>query len=377
MTMRRLALSLALLSCACRPRGEARYAAEERDLKYVEVGHDRTALTPESVRILGRDELPEGFERDNTSRRLSVAPGFPTSDDPHVVLGEISLSEKFDASEEELEASNFESPERLAALRVEAARHGANAVIRSTGYYQQGAWSTSFYKASYTAVYLSSSPRTYPSVDELLTRLKLPEGFHETQRVSLDLADLHTATIEVPMKRGHCYLLGLAFSPGEVSRPSHGPDAVTTIDFKLDLPTPLVIPGRNVIWAGAGSFSMYSDGGDGKSWHKLDGVWSRAGAGGLVCPVVDAQRGKVSFYTMFGAATEHPPPFNPGKGAAQVMVFEKSMPKPELDEELCGMCLDISKGCSLRKPLATCEPLRDCLATVHMPLATCEPFLDH
>ena len=151
---------------------------------------------------------------------------------------------------------------------------------------------------------------------------------------------------------------------------------MTPIDFKMALQKPIDIPGRHVIDAGDGSFTITTNSKDGKSWHRLDGIWSRAGAGGLGCPIVDDQKGKVSFYTTFGAATAHPPPFNPGKGAAQLMVFEKTMPKAELDERLCGMCFDTSKECSLRKPLASCAPLQSCLATVHMSLPTCEPFLD-
>ncbi|MFO0615013.1 MAG: hypothetical protein U0414_20655 [Polyangiaceae bacterium] len=366
---------LALLLTACRLPGAA-FVAEERDVKYTSVLDDRPAVAPESVQILGVDELPEGFDRDTTSGQLLVAPRFPSADDPHVILGNLSITEKFDADVDELKAKKPESPDRIAAIKLEAARHGANALIRTAAYYDQGAWGTSFYRGGYAAVYLSMKPKAYPSVDELITRLKLPEGFHEIQRVALDLADLRTATIDVPLKRGSCYLLGLAFEPGEVFRPQKGPDKVTPIDFKLDLPKPLVIPGRNVIWAGAGSLFAYSDKSDGKSWHELDGVWSRAGAGGLMCPVVDDQKGKVSFYTTFGSATEHPPPFNPGKGAAQVIVFEQKLPKAELDEKLCGMCFDISKQCSLRKSLATCEPLQSCLATVHMPFGVCEPFLD-
>jgi hypothetical protein len=171
-------------------------------------------VSPDDVRVFLRDELPEGFERDTTSRELSSAPEFPSSDDPNVILGALSLTEKFDASTDELRENSkaLDTPERLAALKVEAARHGANAVIASGGRYQQAPWSTSRYEASYEAVYLSTKPRAYPTVDELLKRLSLPDGFREIQRVSLDLADLRTATLDVPLKRGNCYLLALAFA---------------------------------------------------------------------------------------------------------------------------------------------------------------------
>ena len=112
---KQLPLLLAVVVSACRLPGTP-VLADHREVVFSGVEGGRTAISPDDVRILKRGELPEGFDRDSTSGRLSVAPQFPSSDDPHVILGEISLSEKFDATADEVKESKVESPERLATL---------------------------------------------------------------------------------------------------------------------------------------------------------------------------------------------------------------------------------------------------------------------
>lgn len=70
-----------------------------------------------AVRVITKDELPDGFSFDGN--RLEADPGIPSVDDPHVVLGEVDV----------VLDRRQPRPTYLHAMQVEAAKHGANAVV--------------------------------------------------------------------------------------------------------------------------------------------------------------------------------------------------------------------------------------------------------
>lgn len=327
-----------------------------------------------------REEIPDAFYYDEHSstleRRFIAAPGYPSKERPHRVLGKIKLIEDADVSffdREELRAGfSNESLRRVRhkIVSTEAARHGANAVfLLSSGLTQMVRMTRKSY--TYYAVDLSPDPPKYPEVSDLLEQLKLAkDGYREVKRFTAKLEDLPTRAPEsIPLKRGHCYMLAIAFQ-GPIDR--KGRD-VTTIDFKYEVPNPEVFPGIPYSNAGSGGFTQRRDGDQTmfRSQHSLDGIWSRTGAGTIACPVYRSQTAALSFTTFWGAATAHPPPLNAGRGLADFVVFEKKLEPKEFTEKGCLRCLQVSKSCSYREPLSACSELGQCLQTAGVPLSAC------
>ncbi len=328
----------------------------------------RAPIDPQDVVFYTRHDLPPGFELDRY--KFEMVPEFPSPEDPHQILGRIKLQERANVGADEAMKSVALTTQRNTAIRQEAANHGANGVLEVGDQWFPGRRAE--HRATYYALHISSAPRAYPEVNALLEKLALPEGYREIQRSTHQLEDLPETTFDVRLKRGHCYVLAMAFPPGEVDRPRQGADKVTPINFKVALPKAPQIPGYRVINASAGGFGRYRDNPkDGKSWHRLDGVWSRAGAGEIRCPVINTQVGSVSFFTRQGALTKNPPPFNPGTGTAELVIYERRLPPAEAAKKICGKCYHAYETCHPRKPLATCKALTECLPTVGMSVGAC------
>ncbi|MDI3284957.1 hypothetical protein [Polyangium sp. 15x6] len=283
---------------------------------------------------------------------MTVAPGYPSEERPHRVLGKIVLKERIDVStsyEEKLTAAwNNEAlrARREKLLAAEAARHGANAlylISSSTDRFARMPERTRVYYA----VSLSADPPKYPDVETLLGRLSLAkDGYHEVKRFTAKLKELPDRAPEtIQLKRGHCYMMAIAFHPGPVER-QHG--KVTSINFTYKVPNPEIFPGVPHINAGAGSFRERRDGDTSvlRSQHILDGLWSRTGAGEIACPVYRAQPAELSFTTFDGRALKNPPKFEPGRGTADFVVYERKLPAEYFTKTACARCIDVARQCS-------------------------------
>src|SRR5947207_15290127 len=78
------AIAIAVVGCATMapPPPKARFdAANPRS--------DLPATSASEIRVLTPDKLPDGFTLDRMT--LYAVPGMPSSDDPHVILGEVRV----------------------------------------------------------------------------------------------------------------------------------------------------------------------------------------------------------------------------------------------------------------------------------------------
>lgn len=331
---------------------------EASRVKIHETIHERT----EGIRFTQSGPLKE---------QAAVAPGYA-----HRILGVIELKESVDVAQydrERLDAA-FKN-EALRARReklllAEAARHGANALYKTTDF-SDGVRGLPGRTRHYLAVYLSPDPPQYPDVETLLERLELSkQGYKEVKRFTAKLEDLPTREPEtIQLKRGHCYMFAIAFHPERIERPHR---KVTSINFRYKVPNPVVFPGTPVLHGGAGGFTeRREDMTMTRSDEVLDGIWSRTGAGTIACPVYRTQPAELSFTTFQGRALKNPPPFAPGRGTADFVVYEQKLSDAEYKQRACGRCIETAQQCSHREPLASCTALSSCLQTTGLPLAAC------
>jgi hypothetical protein len=141
-------------------------------------------------------DLPEGIalERD----RLEIAKDFPTAEDPHRLIGELSLP--FDTTPDRFsEENNRKSRAQIAASAAKVtAEHGGNA------YFLDG---TRAY-----VLHLSSAAPAFPPASELLDQAKLvPEPYKESMRAKRSLEKLEP--VSVAMKHHTCYAAMWALAP--------------------------------------------------------------------------------------------------------------------------------------------------------------------
>jgi hypothetical protein len=375
--MRLLLVLLALLiACRGKPAGGIDFE-HTHEVEFRALAEDAPAVPASDVVIHESvAELPAGLEEDDD--KIFAAPGYPSEAEPHRVVGDVIVVEEVDISsfgdEEELEAAwtnDALRAERDKLVAAEAGRHGANAVFRrSFAGITRGTSSTSR-RITYHALRLSSAAPAYPSVDELLGRLDVAAaGYVEVRRFTVELEELPQRAPEpIALERGHCYALALAFHPEPIERPR---GEVTPIDFVYETPDPVVFPGIPVNDARQGAFRPgLEGGGDGKSWHVLDGYWSRAGVGLLECPVYRTQKASLRFTTFFGSATANPPPFVAGRGTAEIVLFDKKLAPAELTERACNRCWGSFETCAPQAPLAGCAELSECLQVAGVPLTSC------
>ncbi|HTJ41523.1 MAG TPA: hypothetical protein VL463_05480 [Kofleriaceae bacterium] len=207
-------LALILFAAACAvPAPVVRYEAANDQVR------EPAATAPSSVRVMTKDELPEGFTLDRMS--LSADPGIPSLDAPHVVLGEVRIR------------LNTRQPRAmwLQAMQVEAAKHGANAVVvlDETG---DDCYSNDDYKCRLgVAVHLSDAPpdKLAPAADVLASWLAehKDKGAATGAPHELDLAAPKRITFTP--KRGECTTVVLALdADAHVAR--HGTWSGVTLD---------------------------------------------------------------------------------------------------------------------------------------------------
>ncbi|MDC3953372.1 hypothetical protein [Polyangium jinanense] len=386
--MKRTSLLLALVLSIASASGCRRHGADginfehHHDLAYEPLAEDAPSAEASRVEIHdSRSELPDAFYYDEYAgtpeKRFTVAPGYPSEERPHRVLGTIRLKERVDVSgynEEKLTAAwknEALRARREKLLAAEAARHGANAlylIFSSTDRFAR----MPERKRTYLAVYLSPDPPRYPDVETLLGRLELKkDGYHEVKRFTAKLEELPDRAPEtIQLKRGHCYTLAIAFHPEPIDRPR---GKVTSINFTYKVPNPEVFPGIPHNNAAAGGFSERRDGDKSmfRSLHHLDGIWSRTGAGEIACPVYRTQPAQLSFTTFDGTMLKNPPKFEPGRGTSEFVVYERKLSAEKFNEAACIRCYDVARQCSYREPLASCAELGKCLQTTGVGLGVC------
>jgi len=385
--VKRTALLLALVlsvasASSCRRRGADGINFEhQHDLAYTSFVEDAPPAEASPVQIHEALELPDAFFYDpygaTPEKRFTAAPGYPSEERPHRVLGMISLKERVDVSgydEERLGAAwknEALRARREKLLAAEAARHGANALYLTSSVTDRFARMPER-RRTYYAVFFAPDPPKYPDVETLLGRLLLTkDGYREVKRFTAKLEDLRDRAPEtIQLERGHCYMMAIAFHPEPIERKF---SEVTSINFTYKVPNPEVFPGIPHNNATAGGFSKRRDGDQSRfySKHFLDGIWSRTGAGEIACPVYRTQPAELSFTTFDGLALKNPPKFEPGRGTADFVVYKHKLTPEKFNEAACIRCYNVAQECSYREPLSACADLNKCLQTAGVALGVC------
>ena len=108
----------------------------------------------------------------------------------------------------------------------------------------------------------------------------------------------------------------------------------------------------------------------------VDGVFARGGAGtmggdGRSVKIEFASRKASVRFTVLDGKAGPEPRWEPGAGKADFVVYERAVPKDQLDAEVCDFCRNAALSCNKRKPLDACEALQACFKQIEQPSTLC------
>lgn len=322
---------------------------------------DDTPVDTAGVQVL--DDLPVGLRKkyratssttvDTTHWTVDTKPDFPTADDPHRYVGQVSISVDVTWRMSPPEGAEREAKrkevlaEQLARAKAAAARRGGNAVIlmhedmvdddakRGVSWLADGKSCGGRCVRQtfvYNVLHLGGGEAP-PAVSgkEALAAL-MPEGYQPTiegQELAPELS--------LPLRRNRCYALGIAI------------DQPTT---ELAAPTTLRLAGLTV-----GKFLI--NGNLGTHTFKLDSAFSRAAVVELGCsPVTEKQVRKLTI------------PEGANTSSLRWSLFEKPLNATEAAREYCHQCSGDAHACGKITPEA-CKPLLECLSLRSVSVAQC------
>jgi hypothetical protein len=279
---------------------------------------------PGTTWIIFSRDLPVGFEHpretgaDGQSVMLApraAAPGYPTAEDPHAVVGRLIY---------EYSSGRVGLAREYAGRLLEfAAGHGANAV------YQAEDW-------SYWALYVSEATPDHPSADSVLANLVPKRGTVLAKR-SFDLGDQHPGSFEATVKRGKCYYMALALSAQARRNRTLGWGAAWSS----------MTPDRNGTFrpttATIGLFNQ-----------SFDGIADRGVVVRVTCPLVG---GKTTF-ELEASRYAHTAA---GSGEVVVALVETPLNRRDLIQASCDRC-DVRHFACGNMTRASCAPAVKCLA---------------
>lgn len=323
------------------------------------------AVRPEDVQILDtKTSLPPGVY---LGRRFALAQDYPSPDQPHRIVGSLQVSETI-----KYHLDVFKDPAFVArrneALKKAAAEHGANMLFQIWEQYPD----PGVHKIDYQAIWISSAEPVYPSVEEVVSRLRMQEdGFKELQRFTVKVADIVGRTLEpIQFKGGHEYMLAMVFHPGPVDL---GMTDKESLGFFVSVDKdPVYSFGRK---------SHFSDRID-KLFDpaaispRVDGVFARGGAGpmtsrgGWLKFELASRSAKVRFEKQ-DSYSGSKPFAKMGAGEADFIVFERKVSQDELADAACYFCRNVALSCPKRGSLNACEPLRACFKKIEQPSSLC------
>jgi hypothetical protein len=206
-------LALAIAAGCAVPRPVVEYEAARHQA-------DLAATDPSAVRVIPADQLPDGIALDGV--RLTADPGIPSPDDPHVVLGEVHV--RLDTRQ----------PREmwLHAMQVEAAQHGANALVVVDENGESCSSRHDDYKCRLAiAVHLSSAaPATFAAATDVLhgwIAAHADKGKPIGKTEAIDLAEPRRITYTP--KHGECVTFVIALDD-DAHVAHHGSDPTLALD---------------------------------------------------------------------------------------------------------------------------------------------------
>lgn len=336
-----------------RSEGTSGTAPKDLEVTFKAERNATVAPTTERARIFrSPSEASVGLQWAGNPPELRAMKDYPTTDQPHRVIGKITIVEK--RSNPNREKIDWETPalttKRTRALEAEAARVGANALVleREDDYFQVN---RSVRTASYYAVALSSAVADKPSVDVLLSRMALEkDGFKIAKRFTAKLEDLGTRAPEtVQLKRGHATLLVVALYPE--AKPTKRFDLLKKVGGKED---------------SASIDYRASAGLEGFQGRPLDGI-SRAAGGWISHAAFRNEPASISFGPHAGKTKS----LEAGEGPVEIVILERALSESEQLNAACTWCKPAAGRCSRRRPFEQCAELTACFSGIKVPLAKC------
>jgi len=323
-------------------------------------------IRPDDVKVFrSTKEPPPGVSFKSFAM---VAQDYPSPEHPHRRIGELMVRESIDYLLDPFDDPAFVA-EREAAVRREAAAHGANAVFFLHDQHPE----PGRHNLSYMAFALSDAEPVYPSPSEILEKLHLEaDGFKEVHRFTAKLADLPSRKPEaLTLKGGHAYMLAIALHPGPVDM-RLGKDEALGFLVKAER-DPFLDRDR------AGTFEERTD----KTYPPelraralVDGVFARGGAGtmggnGRAVKIELVTRPATLRFALHDAFKGMKPIHEMGAGEADFIVYERKLPRDELVKTVCDYCERAARTCSKRRALESCEELQKCFGPIEQPISMC------
>lgn len=325
-----------------------------------------TPTRPEDVKVFrSTKEAPPGVSFEPFAM---VAEDYPSAERPHRRIGELVVRESIDYLLDPFDDPAFVA-EREAAVRREAAAHGANAVFFLHDQHPEPGRRN----LSYMAFSLSDAEPVYPATSEVVEKLHLEaDGYKEVHRFTAKLADLGARKPEpLTLKGGHGYMLAIALHPGAVDM-RLGKNEQLGFLVKVDR-DPFLDRDRDGAFTGRTDKSYPSDL---RGRPMVDGVFARGGAGtmggnGRAVQIEFVTRPATVRFALHDAFKGMKPLREMGPGEADFIVYERKLPRDELVKTVCDYCERAARSCSKRRPLESCDELQKCFGPIEQPISMC------
>jgi hypothetical protein len=312
-----MAITLVAAGCAGRPLVKATL----NDVAYpFEPLAPARAPVAEPARLVESEKsLPVGFlPAIQPGGPPRVREGYPSAEDPHIVLGRLTIAlppeqefpYDYKRQRESRDARHaLEATARYHILEV-AAEHGANALYKPSA------------GAGYWAIHISTSAPPPQADPEEVLRTLVPAGFREIARTTWKL-ETGSGSLQIPAQHGHCYGLGIAL-------------------------TPIARRARSGSWSGVWKSSMVSYAHDLRpTEHKkrlfdegFDGVSERGIYTQLFCALVDEP-----VTLQLSASGLLKDGRDLGSGDVTVVLYNQTLSAAEATEVYCDACSPKEMGC--------------------------------